>query len=94
MTLTGTFPTGSVPVITLDNGGTTPVATLTAESNSTSQIKATVPAGTASGTYGPKVKFGTAGSSGYAELMVQNFVVGTGGGTTPQRLLIWRLIIS
>jgi len=25
---------------------------------------------------------------------VQNFVVGTGGGTTPQRLLIWRLIIS
>ena len=57
VTLTGTFPTGSVPVITLDNGGTTPVATLTAGSNSTSQIQATVPAGTASGTYGPKVKF-------------------------------------
>ena len=85
VTLTGTFPTGSVPVITLETaGGTTPVATLTAGSNSASQLKATVPAGTASGTYALKVTFGTAGSSGYVERMVQNFVVGTGGGTTPQ----------
>ena len=85
VTLTGTFPTGSVPVITLENvGSTTAVATLTPGSNSASQVVATVPAGTASGTYGLKVKFGTAGASGYAELGIQTFVVGTGGGTTPQ----------
>ena len=87
VTLTGTFPTGSVPVITLENaGGTTPVATLTPGSNSASQVVATVPAGTASGTYGLKVTFGTAGTSGYAELGIQTFVVGTGGGTTPQTI--------
>jgi hypothetical protein len=82
VTLTGTFPTGNVPVITLENAGTV-VATLTPGSNSASQVVATVPAGTASGTYGLKVKFGTAGTSGYAELGIQTFVVGTGGGTTP-----------
>jgi hypothetical protein len=77
VTLTGTFPTSPTPVITLNNGGTT-VATLTAGSNSASQIKATVPSGTANGTYGLKVTFGTGNTA--VELMVQNFVVGTGTG--------------
>jgi len=84
VTLTGTFPTGSVPVIMLENAGsTTAVATLTPGSNSASQVVATVPAGTASGTYGLRVKFGTAGTSVYADLGIQTFVVGAGGGTTP-----------
>ena len=87
VTLTGTFPTGSVPVITLENASGTTVATLTAVSNTSSQIKATVPTGTASGTYGLKVKFGTAGASGYVGLGVQPFVVGTSGGSTPQYLI-------
>ncbi len=81
VTLTGTYPTGSVPVITLDNGSTTPVATLTAGSNSASQIKATVPAGTASGTYALKVTFGTGNAA--VVLGIPTFVVGTGGGTAP-----------
>ncbi len=87
VTLTGTFPTGSVPVITLENASGTTVATLTAVSNTSSQIKATVPTGTASGTYGLKVKFGTASTSGYVELGITTFAVGTSGGTTPQYLI-------
>ena len=83
VTLTGTFPTGSVPVITLENASGTTVATLTAGSNTGSQIKATVPTGTASGTYGLKVKFGTASTSGYVELGITTFAVGTSGGAAP-----------
>ena len=81
VTLTGAFPTGSAPVVTLENGSNTTVATLTAGTNSASQIKATVPTGTASGTYVLKVTFGTGNTA--VVLMVQNFVVGTGSGTMP-----------
>ncbi|MFM8334607.1 MAG: immunoglobulin domain-containing protein, partial [Opitutaceae bacterium] len=81
VTLTGAFPTGSAPVVTLENGSNTTVATLTAGTNTASQIKATVPTGTASGTYVLKVTFGTGNTA--VVLMVQNFVVGTGSGTMP-----------
>ncbi|MBM3865206.1 MAG: hypothetical protein FJ381_04805 [Verrucomicrobia bacterium] len=82
VTLTGTYPTGSTPEVTLVNGSGTTVATLTVVSNSASEIKATVPSGTTSGTYVLKVNFGT----GHTAVVLgrQNFVVGTsGGGTTP-----------
>jgi hypothetical protein len=74
------FPTSGTTVITLVNGTTT-VATLTqgiAGSATSTQISATVPVGTAAGTYTLKVAF----ASGVT-LYWNNFTVGTAAPTTP-----------
>ena len=83
LTIAGTnFPTSVAPVITLLNGTTTVATLLPGLSQSATRVSATVPTGTAQGTYTLRVSFG-ADPVTATVLLWNNITVGTQSTTTP-----------
>lgn len=76
------FPTNVAPVITLLNGATTVATLLPGLSQTATRVSATVPAGTAQGTYSLRVSFGSDPVTATV-LLWNNITVGTQSATTP-----------
>jgi len=76
------FPTSVAPVITLLNGTTTVATLLTGLSQSATRVSATVPTGTAQGTYSLRVSFGSDPVTATV-LLWNNITVGAQSTTTP-----------
>lgn len=76
------FPTSVAPVITLLNGATTVATLLPGLSQTATRVSATVPAGTAAGTYSLRVSFGSDPVTATV-LLWNNITVGTQSATTP-----------
>lgn len=83
LTITGAnFPTSVAPVITLLNGTTTVATLLPGLSQSATRVSATVPTGTAQGTYTLRVSFGSDPVTATV-LLWNNITVGAQSTTTP-----------
>ncbi|MFM1749265.1 MAG: hypothetical protein RLZZ188_2931 [Verrucomicrobiota bacterium] len=83
LTITGVnFPTSVAPVITLLNGTTTVATLLTGLSQSATRVSATVPTGTAQGTYTLRVSFGSDPVTATV-LLWNNITVGSQSIATP-----------